>query len=80
MCAICLAFLYVVCSMFTCCCCCCRCWLPLLLLHGLQSGIVMQNYEGRMEASWAYAELERVRNIRPGFRWVQGFGRGRGAL
>lgn len=38
------------------CCCCC------------QGGILMKNYEGRVEASWIHEELERVRNIRPGFR------------
>jgi len=38
----------------------------------LQGGIVMKNYGGRMEASWVYEELERVRNIRPGFRCVWG--------
>jgi hypothetical protein len=36
----------------------------------LQGGILMSNYPSRMEASWVNQELERVRNIRPGFRWV----------
>ena len=35
-----------------------------------QGSIVLKNYAGRMEASWVYEELERVRNIRPGFRCV----------
>lgn len=45
----------------------CFCFLVVTLLQG---GIVMKNYAGRVEASWIYQELERVRNIRPGFRCV----------
>jgi hypothetical protein len=33
-----------------------------------QGGITMKNYNSRMEVSWVNEELERVRNIRPGFR------------
>jgi hypothetical protein len=38
-----------------------------------QGGITMKNYNSRMEVSWVNEELERVRNIRPGFRWAGHF-------
>eukprot|EP00775_Hariotina_reticulata_P005691 gene5691-5929_t len=34
-----------------------------------QGGLLLSNYPSRLEASWVYRELERARNIRPGFRW-----------
>jgi hypothetical protein len=40
--------------------CCCCCW---------QGPITLSNYEARMEVSWVAQELEKARNIRPGFRW-----------
>lgn len=36
---------------------------------GKKGPIMLTGYPARLEASWVYNELERVRNIRPGFRW-----------
>jgi electron-transferring-flavoprotein dehydrogenase len=30
---------------------------------------MLSDYEDRIENSWLYYELEKVRNFRPGFQW-----------
>jgi hypothetical protein len=47
-----------------------RGWVSCLLPLPLQGPITLSNYAARMEVSWVAQELERARNIRPGFRWV----------
>jgi hypothetical protein len=37
----------------------------------LQGPITLDNYTARMEVSWVAQELDRARNIRPGFRSVK---------
>ncbi|KAF8072354.1 hypothetical protein HT031_000013 [Scenedesmus sp. PABB004] len=36
--------------------------------QGKKGPLVLDNYAARLEASWVHAELERGRNVRPGFR------------
>jgi len=45
----------------------CLCWLYVFC----QGGFMLSNYPSRLEASWVYRELERARNIRPGFRYAR---------
>jgi electron-transferring-flavoprotein dehydrogenase len=35
----------------------------------LPGAIDLSNYERALKMSWVWSELERVRNVRPGFRW-----------
>jgi electron-transferring-flavoprotein dehydrogenase len=39
------------------------------LLPCIQDPVLLEDYREGMENSWAWYELEKVRNYRPGFRW-----------